>query len=145
MELPWKRNDGDVDVGVKQSEFPTWVENKEYTNYYSPTTTFLGKPILHFNHRMKWFYKDSYVLQVDWIGTLRTRQSLIFSRALLPMLSPAPPVRKLQHLSPSQFPYQRIRTNTMTKKSDGKNYKLTTTQVFNNGIFKIMIGIRSFI
>ncbi len=61
MELPWKRNDGDVDVGVKQSEFPTWVENKEYTNYYSPTNTFLGKPILYFNHRMKWFYKDSYV------------------------------------------------------------------------------------
>ena len=44
MQLPWKRDDDD-DIGmfpVKQSEFPLWVENKEYTNYYSPTNTFLG-------------------------------------------------------------------------------------------------------
>ena len=41
LELPWKRNDGDVDVGVKQSEFPPWVENKEYMNY-SPSSTFIG-------------------------------------------------------------------------------------------------------
>jgi len=44
MQLPWKRDDDD-DMGmfpVKQSEFPLWVENKEYTNYYSPTNTFLG-------------------------------------------------------------------------------------------------------
>ena len=45
LQLPWKRNDGDVDAGIKQSEFPLWVENKEYTNYYSPTNTFLGDTI----------------------------------------------------------------------------------------------------
>jgi len=44
MQMPWKHDD-DYDSGmfpVKQSEFPLWVENKEYTNYYSPTNTFLG-------------------------------------------------------------------------------------------------------
>ena len=49
MQLPWKRNDDDDAAGasyaaVKQSEFPLWVENKEYTQYSSPTNTFLGKP-----------------------------------------------------------------------------------------------------
>ena len=47
MQMPWKHDD-DYDSGmfpVKQSEFPLWVENKEYTNYYSPTNTFLGMDI----------------------------------------------------------------------------------------------------
>jgi len=44
MQLPWKRHDDDDSsmFPVKQSEFPLWVENKEYTHYHSPTTTFLG-------------------------------------------------------------------------------------------------------
>jgi len=43
MQLPWKRDDDDDGTfPVKQSEFPPWVENKEYTSYYSPTNTFLG-------------------------------------------------------------------------------------------------------
>jgi hypothetical protein len=43
MQLPWKRDDDDDETfPVKQSEFPPWVENKEYTSYYSPTNTFLG-------------------------------------------------------------------------------------------------------
>ena len=43
MELPWKRDDEDGDFNpIPQSEFPLWVENPDYTNYYSPTTTYLG-------------------------------------------------------------------------------------------------------
>lgn len=44
MQLPWKRDDADdmSTFAVKQSEFPLWVDNKEYNNYYSPTNTFLG-------------------------------------------------------------------------------------------------------
>ena len=44
MQLPWKRDDADdmSTFAIKQSEFPLWVDNKEYNNYYSPTNTFLG-------------------------------------------------------------------------------------------------------
>ncbi|KZS07684.1 Sodium/hydrogen exchanger [Daphnia magna] len=45
MQLPWKRDDADdmSTFAIKQSEFPLWVDNKEYNNYYSPTNTFLGE------------------------------------------------------------------------------------------------------
>ncbi|XP_065577785.1 probable Na(+)/H(+) antiporter nhx-9 isoform X2 [Artemia franciscana] len=39
-QLPWKRTEDDGPV--KQQEFPTWITNKDYTAYNSPTTTFLG-------------------------------------------------------------------------------------------------------
>lgn len=42
--LPWKRdNEGEEEVGIKQHEFPSWVSNKEYLAYHSPSATFLGK------------------------------------------------------------------------------------------------------
>ena len=58
MELPWKRDDED-DVSalpVKQSEFPLWVENPDYTNYYSPTTTYLGILLSLFEFYSHYFY-----------------------------------------------------------------------------------------
>ena len=43
LQLPWKRDENDSSaIPVIQSEFPLWVNNKEYTHYYSPTNTFLG-------------------------------------------------------------------------------------------------------
>lgn len=42
--LPWKRGDDDEDEGgIQQNEFPSWVSNKEYLAYHSPSATFLGK------------------------------------------------------------------------------------------------------
>lgn len=44
-QLPWKRSDEDgEDSGpIKQTEFPSWANNKEYLSYNSPSATFLGK------------------------------------------------------------------------------------------------------
>lgn len=42
--LPWKRDDDDDDEGgIQQNEFPSWVTNKDYLAYHSPSATFLGK------------------------------------------------------------------------------------------------------
>ncbi|XP_063844818.1 Na(+)/H(+) exchanger protein 2-like isoform X2 [Scylla paramamosain] len=43
--LPWKRPEDEevCQMPVKQNEFPAWASNKEYVNYYSPSSTFLGK------------------------------------------------------------------------------------------------------
>uniref|UniRef100_A0A336N428 Sodium/hydrogen exchanger n=1 Tax=Culicoides sonorensis TaxID=179676 RepID=A0A336N428_CULSO len=41
--LPWKRdNEGEEEYGIQQNEFPSWVSNKEYLAYHSPSATFLG-------------------------------------------------------------------------------------------------------
>ncbi|XP_063701853.1 sodium/hydrogen exchanger 3 isoform X2 [Culicoides brevitarsis] len=41
--LPWKRDtEGEEEMGIKQNEFPSWVSNKEYLAYHSPSATFLG-------------------------------------------------------------------------------------------------------
>lgn len=46
--LPWKRDDDDDDEGgIQQNEFPSWVTNKDYLAYHSPSATFLGKPRSH--------------------------------------------------------------------------------------------------
>ena len=39
--LPWKRNNTDSEMNkpMKQSEFPSWINNKEYTQNYSPYNT----------------------------------------------------------------------------------------------------------
>ncbi len=39
--LPWKRNNADAESNkpMKQSEFPSWINNKEYTQNYSPYST----------------------------------------------------------------------------------------------------------
>jgi hypothetical protein len=39
--LPWKRNNTDAESNkpMKQSEFPSWINNKEYTQNYSPYST----------------------------------------------------------------------------------------------------------
>ena len=37
--LPWKRENGDSNKPMKQSEFPSWINNKEYTSNYSPYNT----------------------------------------------------------------------------------------------------------
>lgn len=42
--LPWKR-DGDEkeeNGAMRQTEFPSWANNKEYLAYNSPSATFLG-------------------------------------------------------------------------------------------------------
>lgn len=52
--LPWKRDDvpdaagvrarcGSGDGGVRQREFPSWIDNREYIAYQSPTSTILGR------------------------------------------------------------------------------------------------------
>jgi hypothetical protein len=43
--LPWKRGEDDKeeDGAIKQTEFPSWANNKEYLAYNSPSATFLGK------------------------------------------------------------------------------------------------------
>ena len=51
MELPWKRDDED-DV----SALPVKVENPDYTNYYSPTTTYLGILLSLFEFYSHYFY-----------------------------------------------------------------------------------------
>ena len=66
LQLPWKRvdeNDAST-VPVIQSEFPLWVENKEYTHYYSPTNTFLGNNVINITFKQisilachRWFGK----------------------------------------------------------------------------------------
>jgi len=35
--LPWKRNNNDPEMNkpMKQSEFPSWIKNKEYTQNFS--------------------------------------------------------------------------------------------------------------
>ena len=39
--LPWKRENTDSELNkpMKQSEFPSWINNKEYTQNYSPYST----------------------------------------------------------------------------------------------------------
>ena len=37
--LPWKRENADSNKPMKQSEFPSWINNKEYTQNYSPYNT----------------------------------------------------------------------------------------------------------
>ena len=37
--LPWKRENADSNKPMKQSEFPSWINNKEYTSNYSPYNT----------------------------------------------------------------------------------------------------------
>jgi hypothetical protein len=39
--LPWKRENTDSESNkpMKQSEFPSWINNKEYTQNYSPYST----------------------------------------------------------------------------------------------------------
>uniref|UniRef100_T1J512 [histone H3]-lysine(4) N-trimethyltransferase n=1 Tax=Strigamia maritima TaxID=126957 RepID=T1J512_STRMM len=42
-QLPWKRDaDDTVDEAepVRQQEFPSWIDNKEYTTYMSPSSSF---------------------------------------------------------------------------------------------------------
>lgn len=52
--LPWKRDDvpdaagvrarcGSGDSGVRQREFPSWIDNRDYIAYQSPTSTILGR------------------------------------------------------------------------------------------------------
>ncbi|CAN7991057.1 unnamed protein product, partial [Ixodes hexagonus] len=52
--LPWKRDDvpdaagvrarcGSGDGGVRQREFPSWIDNRDYISYQSPTSTILGR------------------------------------------------------------------------------------------------------
>ncbi|XP_064466459.1 sodium/hydrogen exchanger 3-like [Ornithodoros turicata] len=50
--LPWKRDDtsagvhASVDVengAVRQREFPSWIDNREYLSYQSPTSTIIGR------------------------------------------------------------------------------------------------------
>lgn len=48
--LPWKRDDDDEDEGgIQQNEFPSWVTNKDYLAYHSPSATFLGKFVIEFD------------------------------------------------------------------------------------------------
>lgn len=60
--LPWKRdNEGEEEVGIKQHEFPSWVSNKEYLAYHSPSATFLGKlsRLLCFKFIIFCFYSET--------------------------------------------------------------------------------------
>lgn len=50
--LPWKRNDVPAGVhatrdgengAVRQREFPSWIDNREYLSYQSPTSTIIGR------------------------------------------------------------------------------------------------------
>jgi len=44
--LPWKREEvlGEVpDQGLRQKEFPSWINNRDYVNYSSPSNTLLGR------------------------------------------------------------------------------------------------------
>jgi len=48
--LPWKREDGAGEMpvlGLKQREFPSWINNKDYVNYSSPSNTLLGRASTH--------------------------------------------------------------------------------------------------
>lgn len=50
--LPWKREDSDVQlpaVAMQQREFPSWINNKDYVNYSSPSNTLLGRATEHRN------------------------------------------------------------------------------------------------
>lgn len=46
--LPWKRDGGDKEENgaIKQTEFPSWANNKEYLAYNSPSATFLGNKVV---------------------------------------------------------------------------------------------------
>ena len=77
MQLPWKRDDDDDETfPVKQSEFPPWVENKEYTSYYSPTNTFLGTCHLNVIVEFRETLTFSLCLQVTWIKNTPIRPLL---------------------------------------------------------------------
>jgi hypothetical protein len=48
--LPWRREEVDIDVTAQtQKEFPTWINNKDYLPYTSPTNTLMGKHISFLN------------------------------------------------------------------------------------------------
>jgi len=44
--LPWKR-EGLVDDSQRQREFPSWINNKDYVHYSSPSNTLLGRASTH--------------------------------------------------------------------------------------------------
>ena len=88
--LPWKRNNTDSEMNkpMKQSEFPSWINNKEYTQNYSPYNTV---------NQGKWLNLDVYfflilssfllygypLLSTPWIGVLlwwRLRVGVILTR-----------------------------------------------------------------